>query len=258
MSNQKQVNEGGNATLSVKVSQETYELLNILAEGLHHGTNANDLLKMFVQAFIESAKHCGPVSQDIQLLLDMLKIEGDWNKAFNFADITKQKRIAQVVLILEQPGREGYGAVLINRPYLPGKKPYMTHCVDDILERVAEVSMKGVYQRLRDIGNEIGTQSLRETLLKLIEDYKKHSTWLQFEEEGPQLGNYSDFGRAIEYGNRAKRKKHLTPDSIQQHIVFGDDDREAADMEVQDWEGEYRNPDNDTPPDDFRPHGEEW
>jgi hypothetical protein len=258
MSNQKQVNEGGNATLSVKVSQETYELLNILAEGLHHGTNANDLLKMFVQAFIESAKHCGPVSQDIQLLLDMLKIEGDWNKAFNFADITKQKRIAQVVLILEQPGREGYGAVLINRPYLPGKKPYMTYCVDDILERVAEVSMKGVYQRLRDIGNEIGTQSLRETLLKLIEDYKKHSMWLQFEEEGPQLGNYSDFGRAIEYGNRAKRKKHLTPDSIQQHIVFGDDDREAADMEVQDWEGEHRNPDNDTPPDDFRPHGEEW
>jgi hypothetical protein len=85
---------------------------------------------------------------------------------------------------------------------------------------------------------------LRETLLKLIEDYKKHSMWLQFEEEGPQLGNYSDFGRAIEYGNRAKRKKHLTPDSIQQHIVFGDDDREVADMEAgykpEEWEGEYR------------------
>jgi hypothetical protein len=258
MSNQKQVNEGGNATLSVKVSQETYELLNILAEGLHHGTNANDLLKMFIQAFIESAKHTGPVSPDIQLLLDMLKIEGDWSKAFNFADINSQKRIAQVVLILEQPGRKGFGLVKIDRPYIPGKKPYMTYCVDDILERVAEVSMKGLYLRLRDIGNEIGTQSLRETLLKLIEDYKKHSMWLQFEEEGPQLGNYSDFGRAIEYGNRAKRKKHLTPDSIQQHIVFGDDDREVADMEVQDWEGEQRNPDNDTPPDDFRPHGEEW
>ena len=258
MSNQKQVNDGGNATLSVKVSQETYELLNILAEGLHHGTNANDLLKMFIQAFIESAKHCGPVSPDIQLLLDMLKIEGDWNKAFNFADITKQKRIAQVALILEQPGREGYGAVLINRPYLPGKKPYMTYCVDDILERVAEVSMKGLYQRLRDIGNEIGTQSLRETLLKLIEDYKKHSMWLQFEEEGPQLGNYSDFGRAIEYGQRTKRKKHLTPDSIQQHIVFGDDDREVADMEAKDWEGEQRGNADDGLIDGIKPFTEEY
>ena len=233
MSNQKQVNEGGNATLSVKVSQETYELLNILAEGLHHGTNANDLLKMFVHAFIESAKHCGPISTDMQLLLDMLKVEEGWHKAFNFADINSQKRIAQVVLILEQPGRKGFGLVKIDRPYIPGKKPYMTYCVDDILERVAEVSMKGLYLRLRDIGNEIGTQSLRETLLKLIEDYKKHSMWLQFEEEGPQLGNYSDFGRAIEYGNRAKRKKHLTPDSIQQVIRFDDQDRQQSNEEAE-------------------------
>lgn len=238
---QKQVNEGGNATLSVKVTQEIYDLLNILAEGMEHETNANDLLKMFVHAFIESAKHTGPVSSDMQQLLDMLKVEEGWHKAFNFADVNSQKRIAQVVLILEQPGRKGFGMVLVNRPYFPDKKPYMTYCVDNILERVTEVSMKGVYQRLRDIGNEIGTKSLRETLLKLIEDYKKHSTWLQFEEEGPHLGNYSDFGRAIEYGQRTKRKKHMTPDSIQTHIVFGDDDREIADYEVKDWEGEHRN-----------------
>ena len=241
MSNQKQVKEGGNATLSVKVSQETYELLNILAEGMEHGTNANDLLKMFVHAFIEAAKHTGPVSSDIQMLLDMLKVEDGWSEAFNFADVTKQKRIAQVVLILEQPGRKGFGMVKIDRPYMPGKKPYMTYCVDEILERVTEVSMKGLYQRLRDIGNEIGTKSLRETLMKLIEDYRKHSLRLQFEDEGPQLGNYSDFGRAIHnYGNPPKRKKHVSPDDIQTHIVFGDEDREIADYEVKDWEGEHR------------------
>ena len=244
MSNQqKQVKDGGNATLSVKVTQETYELLNILAEGMEHGTNANDLLKMFVHALIESAKHCGPISTDMQLLLDMLKVEDGWHKAFNFADVNSQKRIAQVVLILEQQGRKGFGMVLVNKPYLPDQKPYMTYCVDDILERVTEVSMKGLYQRLRDIGNEIGTKSLRETLLKLIEDYRKHSLRLQFEEEGPQLGNYSDFGRAIEYGNRAKRKKHVSPDEIQMHIVFGDDDKALAEMEannrIEDWEGEH-------------------
>ena len=71
---QKQVIDGGNATLSVKVSQRVYELLNLLAEGMEHGTNANDLLKMFVHAFIESAKHTGPVSPEMQLLLDMLRL----------------------------------------------------------------------------------------------------------------------------------------------------------------------------------------
>lgn len=232
MSNQKQTQDGGNATLSVKVSRDTYDLLNILAEGLQHGTNANDLLKKFVHAFIESAKHYDPVNTEMQQIIDMMRLEPDWQKAFNFADQTKQKRIAQIVLILEQPGRKGFGMVKINRPYIPGKKPYMTYCVDDILERVTEVAMKGLYQRLRDIGNEIGSQSLRETLLKLIEDYKKHSLWLQFEEEGPQLGDHTDFGRAIQYANRAKQKKHFTPDTIPLTIRFTDEDRQTAESEV--------------------------
>lgn len=240
MNPQKQVTDGGNATLSVKVSKDTYDLLNILAEGMEHGTNANDLLKMFVHAFIESAKHTGPISSDMQQLLDMLKIDEGWHQAFNFADVNAQKKIAQVVLILEQPGRKGFGMVKINRPYMPGQKPYMTYCVDDIVERVVQVSMKGLYQRLRDIGNEIGTTSVRETLLKLIEDYRKHSLRLQFEEEGPQLGRYTDFGRAIEYGKRTKQTKTKTPDSIQIPIMFGDDDREVADFETQGWEGEHR------------------
>lgn len=258
MSNQKQVNDGGNATLSVKVSQETYELLNILAEGLHHGTNANDLLKMFIQAFIESAKHTGPVSPEIRLLLDMLKMDAGWNQAFNFADVTKQKQVAQVVLILEQPGREGYGAVLINRPLMPNTTPYMTYCVDEILERITEVSMKGLYQELRDIGSELESESMRETLFTLCDSYKLAKMDRDMQDELPQLGNYSDFGRAIEYGKRTKRKKHLTPDSIQQRIVFGDDDREIADMEAKDWEGEHKGDSDDGLIAGVRPFTEEY
>ena len=240
MSNQKQVQDGGNATLSVKVSQETYELLNILAEGLQHGTNANDLLKMFVHAFIESAKHCGPVSKEMQLLLDMLKIEEGWNQAFNFADVNAQKKIAQVVLILEEPGRKGFGMTMISRPYID--KCWQTYCVDDILEQVVSVAMKGLYQELRDIGNGLGTESLRETLFALCDNYKLAKMDNDFKEELPKLGTYSDFGRAIEYGNRAKRKKHFTPDSIQQRIIFDDDDKALAEMDannrIEDWEGE--------------------
>ena len=235
---QKQVQEGGFATLSVKVSQDTYELLNILADGLEHGTNANDLLKMFVQAFIESAKHVGPVSPDIQLLLNILTIDGGWNQSFNFSDVTKQKQIARVVLVLEQPGRKGYGMVMVDKPFAADKSR-ANYCLDDILESVTEVSMKGLYQELRDIGVAIRTKSLRETLLKLIDDYHKHSMLLQFEEEGPQLGNYSDFGRAIEWGKRTKRKKHFSPDTMPQRIVFDDYDKEKSDYEAEDWEGEH-------------------
>lgn len=243
MSNQKQVKDGGNATLSVKVTQETYDLLNILAEGLQHGTNANDLLKMFVHAFIESAKHDGPVSPEMQLLLDMLRLEEGWHKHFNFADVNSQKQVAQVVLILQQPGRKGFGMTMIDRPYMDAS--HQTLCVDDIFERVVEVSMKGLYQELRDIGNRLGTKSMRETLTILCDRYRIAQMDNDLADELPQLGNYSDFGRAIEYGQRTKQKKHLTPDSIQQHIVFGDDDREVADMEAKDWEGEHKGDSDD-------------
>ena len=237
--NQKQVQEGGNATLSVKVSQKTYDLLNILAEGLHHGTNANDLLKMFVHAFIESAKHCGPVSKEMQLLLDMLKLEEGWHKAFNFADVNSQKRIAQVVLILEETGRKGFGMTMISRPYM--NKSYQTYCVDDILERIAEVSMKGLYKELRQVGIALETESLRETLTILCDGALIDHRNEMDAAEGPQVGNFTDFGKAIEYGHRTKRKPHRTPDSLansQQRIVFDDFDRDLTDMEIKDWEGE--------------------
>ena len=59
--------------------------------------------------------------------------------------------------------------------------------------------------------------------------------------EMPKVGNFTDFGKAIEYGQRTKRKPHRTPDSLansQQRIVFDDFDRDLADMEIKDWEGE--------------------
>ena len=235
--NQKQVLEGNNATLSVKVSKETYDLLNILAEGMEHGTNANDLLKMFIQAFIESAKHTGPVSPDMQLLLDMLKMDAGWQNAFNLADVKTESEVAQAVLILQQPGRKGFGMVKIDRPFMETAR--MTYCVDDILERVVEVSMKGLYQELRDIGNILGTESMRETLFTLCDAYRLTKMDDELKEELPQLGNYSDFGRAIEFGKRTKQTKRRTPDSEanrQQRIIFGEYEKTIHDMSMEEGE----------------------
>ena len=47
----------------------------------------------------------------------------------------------------------------------------------------------------------------------------------------------------IEWGNKQKRKPHRTPDSVanaQQKIIFDDYDRDIADYEAKDWEGEHR------------------
>ena len=254
---QKQVQEGGHATFSVKVTQAVYDLVNILCEGLEHGTNGNDLFKVFIQTFIESAKHDGPVSPEMKTFLNMLKMEPGWHKAFNFTDITARSEVAQVILILQQAGRHGFGMTMIDKPWMG--EPTQTMCVDDIMERVIKVSMPGLAKRLDAIGEKFCCTSMRETLTLLCEYM---SDYLQREEDQAELpgyGEHHDYGKAIEYGKKHKRVPPRTPDSVanqQQHIVFADYDREMADYEAKDWEGEHRNPENDEPP--VRPFGVEW
>lgn len=231
---QKQVQEGGNATFSVKVTQAAYDLVNILCEGLQHGTNGNDLFKMFIQSFIESAKHDGPVSSDMQLFLNLLKIEPGWHKAFNFADVTAQTEVAQVILVLQQMGRHGFGLVMIDKPFMG--EPTENRCVDDILERVLKVAMPGLYKKLDSVGGRLGCETVRETLT-LLSEYVNDSLDKEEEQsEMPGYGQHHDFGRDVEYGQKTKRVKHRTPDSLanskQQTIRFTDNDREISEDEV--------------------------
>ena len=47
--------------------------------------------------------------------------------------------------------------------------------------------------------------------------------------ELPQVGDFHDFGKQIQYGRKTKRKPHRTPDSVansQQRIRFDDNDRD--------------------------------
>ena len=250
MIEQKQVTEGGNATFSVKVSQAVYDLINILAEGLAHGTNGNDLLKMFIQSFIESAKHDGPVSPEIQMFLNMLKIDPAWHKAFNFADVTAQMDVAQLVMILQQPGRKGFGLVMIDKPFMGDAT--MTYCVDDILERILKLAMPGLDKRLEWIEQQFHCTSRRETLILLCEymaDYLKREQDLS---EMPGYGTYHDFGKDVVYGQKYKRKPKRTPDSVESvELPIHFEPSDVPDLpELQDWEGEQRNPVNDEPPQD--------
>ena len=234
--NQKQLEDGNTGTVSVKLHKWAIQLLDIIAESREHGTNANDLLKKCIEFVIETAKITGPVPPDMKTLIDMLKLDAAWHSAFNFGDVSATNDIAQIILVLQQHDgkqpRQGFGLAMINKPMLAGEQQTMTLCVDDILERIVEVSMKGLYRELRDIGNELGTQSIRETLTRLCDVQKLVNLDNSLRDELPQLGNFSDFGKVIEYGQRTKQKKHRTPDSLansQQRIVFDEYDATTTD-----------------------------
>ena len=247
--NQKQKDDGF-VTVATKVPPHVAEFLNIFAAA--KGTDIYGLLQLFVQTIIRAAKCETELDPQTRLLLNMLEMDSDWNHAFNFSSPSATTDIAQVILVLQQydgkganrQPRKGYGLMMIDKPFLPGKKPKRTFCVDDIFERVTEIAMQGLYKELRLVGIKSKTKSVRETLMQLCDAAKLTLMDEEMEEELPDLGNYHDFGRVIEWGNRTKQRKHRTPDSLanaQQRIVFDDFDRETADNEVKlnDWEGEH-------------------
>ena len=167
--NQKQLEEGNTGTVSVKLHKWAIQLLDIIAESREHGTNPNDLLKKCIEFVIETAKITGPVPPEMKTLIDMLRLDAAWHSAFNFGDVTATNDIAQIILVLQQHDgkqpRQGFGLAMINKPFMG--EATITYCVDSILERIVDISMKGLYQDLRDIGNALGTQSMRETLATL-------------------------------------------------------------------------------------------
>lgn len=250
----------GVRNVSTKVPVWVADLLNIICRA--RGTDLYGLLQLVIQFIVETAKVNGPVPPQMQTLLNMLKMDADWNKAFAFSNPTATMDIAQVILVLQQHDgkqpRQGFGLVMIDKPFLPGETPTMTTCVDEILERVTEVSMKGLYRQLMRMGYDLGSESMRETLTMMCDAQMIQHLNDMDAAEMPGLGDHHDYGKQIEWAKKYKRVHHRTPDSIaqQQSIIFEDVDCETSDMEAKDWEGEHsqhEEPPIDMP--DWKPFG---
>lgn len=248
--------EDGYVMVGCKVPPHVAELMNILAD--MRGMRVYELIQLLINGFISYAKAETSVPDEFRHLYESLKMDSAWNHAYNFASPTAQQDIAQLVLILQQPGRKGFGMAKIDKPFMSDAR--MTISEPDIVERVLELAMGfRDYTYLRQMVTYHNATSSLDMIRKMlaaqvildIEDSNRN--------ELPGMGNYHDFGRAIEYGQRTRQKKHRTPDSLansQQKIIFDDYDREVADYEAKGWEGSQRNTENDEPP--VRPFDQEW
>ena len=228
--------------LGTKIDPAMYEVLNACCDAL--GVDVYHLLQWFAYTIIRASAPMHELDPRIQKLLAMMESDVGWQQAFNIANPNGLK-VAQVVLILEQEGRKGFGAVMIDRPFFGDAR--QTECVDSILERVTEVTMRGIYRRLRLMGAKMDCQNLSDVLLTMIDAQTILDLDEGFRAELPGMGDYNYNGKQIAYGKKTKAKQHRTPDSVAQDqryqqgiIQFEDIDREVADYEVQDWEGEHR------------------
>ena len=204
--------------MGTKISPAAAEVWDAICEA--RKTDTYHMLQNFIHAMIRAAADFHALNPDIQKILTMLDTDAGWQKAFNLCAPNAKTKVSQVVLILEQKDRKGFGAVMIDKPFMGDAQ--MTECTDEILERVTEVTMPGIYRRVRLLGGQMDCNNLSDVLLTLIERQSNEEIDKQNQQEMQGPGNYTDYGKEYAYGKRTKAKHHKSVDMYdrQQRISF--------------------------------------
>ena len=219
--------------LGTKIDPAMAEVLDACCNAM--GVDVYHLLQWFAYVVVKASSDLHALDPRIQKLMTMLDRDAGWQNAFNLCNPDRLK-IAQVVLILEQDNHKGFGAVMVDKPFF--NEARQTECVDDILERVTEVTMSGIYKRLRLMGEDMECNNLSDVLLTMLDAQDLLNAEERDASEGPQIGDVAPNGKAVAYGKRTKRKKHFTPDTMPtQRTIFEDFDRDQGTEKLNDWEG---------------------
>ena len=218
-----------------KIDPAMAEVLNACCDAM--GVDIYHLLQWFCYVIVKASAPMHALDPRIQKLMTMLDRDAGWQNAFNLCNPDRLK-VAQVILILEQENHRGFGAVMVDKPWM-GEMTNQTECVDEILERVAEVTMSGIYRRLRMMGADLDCNNLSDILLTMLDAQSIANLDEQDAAEGPQMGDVAPNGKVVAYGKRTKRKKHFSPDTMPTTATLFDDiDHDAPSESLKDWEGE--------------------
>ena len=254
--NEEQSNQDKHVVVATKLSRPAAEQLARIAK--RKGMTIYELIQMVCDTLIRYMDDRHNLSEEMERAMSIFEHLTGWADALNLADPTVHKEVAQAVYIFQSSPdtpRKGFRAKMVSKPFMGIWDE--TSNVMDIFERIFNICMPELYMKLfrariilgcERVSEVINLLSDAEVIMRLNGELRN-----EFEDAGR-----TESGKAIEYGNRTRRKKHLTPDDIQTHIVFDDDDREIADMEAQDWEGEHKGDSDDGLIDGTRPFTEEY
>ena len=205
-----QINKDKFLNMSTKISPDAAVVWNEICKNL--ATDTYHLLQNFIYTMIRAAADPHALNPDIQKILTMLEADAGWQKAFNLCAPNAKAKVSQVVLIMEQDGRKGFGAVMIDKPFMGDAT--MTECTDDILERVCEVTMRGIYRRLRLLGAQMECNNLSDVLLTLIEKQSNEELDAENKREMQGSDRFTDYGREYAYGKKTKGIHRHTVDEV--------------------------------------------
>ena len=210
--------------MGTKIAPWAAEVWNAVCDAL--GTDTYHLLQQFIYAMIRSASEQHEKTPDVQRLLDAIELDPGWQNAINLCAPNGQQNIAQMILIVEDDEKHGFGVYMLDKPFIGHCK--QTENVDLIMQRLAEVAYKREYTKMCQLAKRMGIKSLRQLLSIMIETQTEALLDNEFRDELPNIGDRTDSGRVAgdnAYGKRTKQTKRRTPDNFRQELNIFDNHR---------------------------------
>ena len=203
--------------MGTKVSPWVAEVWDAVCNALE--TDTYHLLQHFIFAMIRAANQRHSLSPQMERLINALDLDVGWQKALNLCAPNGKLSIAQMILIVEQEGKDGFGAVMLDKPWMG--ECQQTECADQIFERVAEVIYGKTYLRLRRLGNQMHVESQRELLEKIVDAQIDILQEEADREEMEGINDYATNSRRLEYGKKTKSTHHHSPEEyIEQGVIM--------------------------------------
>lgn len=219
--------------IPTKVHPAVAEAIGMLAA--KEGSSPYKLIQLTCDFLTRSMSGELNLSDDINKLLTLFHLEPGWKDQFSLSDPSAECEVAQEILILQQPGRKGFGCIMVDKPFMGAWT--QTSCVETIIMRVLEVTVPGIYHRLRQC---IALQTDCDTIVDLLIKLSENEITLQMEEQNRREmmcdDAYVDYmGRPSKapWKERYKGHKHRTPDSLansKQRDMFDSGDQVVKDL----------------------------
>ena len=230
--------------VATKIRREAAERLAKIAK--KKGLTIYELIQMVCDTLIRYMDDRHNLSEEMERAMSIFEHMIGWADALNLADSTVQKEVAQAVYIFQdqESKKKGFRAVMVSKPFMGLWNE--TSNVMDIFERIFNICMPELYMKLFRARIILGCERVSEVINMLADAeviMHLNGELRQEFEDAARMDN----GKCYGYGQKTKGLQHRTPDSVaddqryqQNTIQFDDYDREVADLEVQDWEGEIR------------------
>ena len=156
--------------VGTKVSPEAKQRFAAICKKF--GFSEYDALQMFIDMLIRMADDQTNLSYEMARMVQLLDGIKDWRFSMRITDDEKRMFINEAFYVLT--GQEHTeGAKLL---HVTGKAGYRhrkeTYNVQEMLERFISIVMPNAYRRLRMLGVDIGTNSIYETITRIVDEYK--------------------------------------------------------------------------------------